>query len=208
MRFPHHPGAHWTLRRSGNCVADAEPSLVEKVILLDESLTAHGIRHAFGGALALAYYTFDPRATADIDVNISLDPTDAARVFESLPRGVEWSSADTARVAEDEQIRLWWGRNPIDLFFRSSTFHDGVAERAQLHPFSDKRLPFVSAGDLAVFKALFDRPKDWLDITAMADAGTIEPDAVAGVLVTLVGDDERVDRLRSLSRTGPPPNGA
>jgi hypothetical protein len=169
------------------------------VIQLDEALTDHGIAHAFGGALALAYYTFDPRATADIDVNISVDAADAQRVFEALPTGIEWTTADTERVAADEQVRVWWGRNPVDLFFRASTFHDGVAERARIHPFASTRLPFVAADDLAVFKALFDRPKDWLDIAAMVDARTIDPDAVADVLVRLVGEDERVARLRSLS---------
>jgi hypothetical protein len=104
------------------------------------------------------------------------------------------------QVAAAEQIRLWWGRNPVDLFFRSSTFHDRVAERAELHPFTDRRLPFIAANDLAVFKALFDRPKDWLDIAAMADAGSVELHAVVDALAGLVGDDERVDRLRSLSR--------
>ena len=31
---------------------DVEPSLVDKVIILDDTLSAHGITHAFGGALA------------------------------------------------------------------------------------------------------------------------------------------------------------
>lgn len=180
-------------------MSNAEPSLVEKVLILDASLSAHGIGHAFGGALALAYYTLDPRATADIGVNISVGANDASRVFESLPAGVEWTADDSVRVVADEQVRLWWGRNPVDLFFRSSTFHDRVAERAVLHPFADRRLPFIAANDLAVFKALLDRPKDWLDIAAMADAGTVDLDTVVDVLSGLVGDDDRVDRLRSLS---------
>lgn len=177
---------------------DAEPSLVEKVIQLDESLDEHGIRHAFGGALALAYHTHDPRATADIDVNISVSALDARRVFDALPEGVAWVEEDLARVLDEEQVRVWWGRNPVDLFFRSSPFHDGVAERAEMHPFATRQLPFLAANDLAVFKALFDRPKDWLDIAAMADAGSVDLDAVADVLTSLIGDDDRADRLRAL----------
>jgi hypothetical protein len=179
-------------------VSEVEPSLVEKVILLDQALSEREIRHAFGGALALAYYTHDPRATADIDVNVSVEAADARRIFEALPGGIEWSEGDIAAVAADEQVRLWWGRNPVDLFFRASSFHDDVADRARLHPFASTSLPFLDAGDLAVFKALFDRPKDWVDIAAMADADAIDPDAVADALATLVGDDERVDRLRAL----------
>ena len=47
----------------------AGPSLPEKVLLLEEGFAGRGIPHAFGGALALAYYA-TPRATVDIDVNV------------------------------------------------------------------------------------------------------------------------------------------
>ena len=55
---------------------------------------------------------------------------------------------------------------------------DGVAERAEMRPFATRQLPFLAANDLAVLKALFDRPKDWLDIAAKADAGSVDFDAV------------------------------
>ncbi len=152
---------------------DVEPSLVDKVIILDDTLSAHGVPHAFGGALALAYYTLDPRATADIDVNIGVDAVDAEHVFSALPDGIERDARDLARVRVDEQVRLWWGRNPVDLFFRASKFHDGVAARVEFHPFASTRLPFLAAVDLAVFKTLFDRPKDWIDIESMRQAGAI-----------------------------------
>lgn len=44
---------------------------VEKIELVDEALTAAAVPHAFGGALALAYHVESPRATVDIDLNIS-----------------------------------------------------------------------------------------------------------------------------------------
>ena len=44
-------------------------TLVEKVLALSEALTAAGVDHAFGGAIALAYCTEDPRGTRDVDVN-------------------------------------------------------------------------------------------------------------------------------------------
>jgi hypothetical protein len=44
-------------------------TLVEKVLALSEALTAAGVAHAFGGAIALAYWTEDPRGTRDVDVN-------------------------------------------------------------------------------------------------------------------------------------------
>ena len=36
-------------------------TLVDKVVRLSEALTAAGVAHAFGGALALAYCREDPR---------------------------------------------------------------------------------------------------------------------------------------------------
>jgi hypothetical protein len=45
-------------------------TLVEKILRLDDRLAAEHVPHAFGGALALAYYTEDPRGTDDIDLNV------------------------------------------------------------------------------------------------------------------------------------------
>ena len=185
-------------RRSRSCVSAVEPSLVAKVIAVDEALSAVDIAHAFGGALALAYYTSAPRATADIDVNVSVDAADAERVFAALPDGVDWSDHDVARVHSDEQVRLWWGRTPVDLFFRASEFHDAVAQRVERHAFGPRRLPFLAARDLAVFKSLFDRPKDWVDIAAMHDTDAFDLDVAADTLRALVGDDPRVERMLSL----------
>lgn len=176
-----------------------EPTFVEKVESLHRALADGAVRHAFGGALALAYYTHDPRATADVDLNISLTADRAAAVFSLLPSGVAWTDTDVTRTAADEQVRLWWGRTPVDLFFRASPFHDGVAERTRWHPFASTSLPFLAADDLAVFKALFDRPKDWLDIAEMQTAGSIDLVGIAATVRSLVGDDPRVDRLLDLN---------
>ncbi|HUV18807.1 MAG TPA: hypothetical protein VMW33_10045 [Ilumatobacteraceae bacterium] len=184
----------------------AEPSLVDKVVAVDRSLTAAGVRYAFGGALALAYYTLEPRATADIDVNVTVDATDAERIFRALPDGVAWTDVDLTRALDDEQVRLWWGRTPVDLFFRASEFHDAAADRVEMHPFGTHTLPFLSAQDLVVFKSLFDRPKDWVDISAMHAAGAFDVVVAVGVLRSLIGDDPRVDQLaRVASNDASPP---
>ena len=177
----------------------AEPSLVDKILTLDLAFAGAGIEHAFGGALALAFYTREPRATADIDVNVALDSTDVGRVFEALPAPITYGPVEFEKVRKDDQVRLWWGRTPIDLFFRASAFHDGVAARSVRHPFAGLHLPFLSADDLAVFKALFDRPKDWIDIQAMNDAGAVDLQVVADTLRSLVGEDRRVERMRALA---------
>ena len=90
------------------------------------------------------------------------------------------------------------GTDAIDLFLRASTFHEGVAIRTVHLLFAGSELPFLSAVDLAVFKA-FGRPEDWIDIEAMLDAGAVEVREVIDTLRSLVGDDQRVDRLRALA---------
>lgn len=176
-----------------------EPSLVDKILILDRAFDDAGIDHAFGGALALAFYTRDPRATADIDVNIALGSTDVGRVFDALPAQVASGPVDVDKVRNDDQVRLWWGRTPIDLFFRASSFHDGVAVRSVRFPLAGSRLPFLAADDLAVFKALFDRPKDWIDIEAMVDAQALDIHVVVDALRSLLGDDRRIDRMHALA---------
>ncbi|MGQ0465928.1 MAG: hypothetical protein ACT4QG_11470, partial [Sporichthyaceae bacterium] len=58
-----------TVREEGRAIS--EPGLLDKVVSIHEALDDAGIAHAFGGALALAFHVEHPRATADIDVNIS-----------------------------------------------------------------------------------------------------------------------------------------
>src|SRR5436305_991184 len=50
--------------------------------------------------------------------------------------------------------------------------------------------------ELAAFKVMFDRTRDWADVEAMLAAGTLDADALRAVLRTLVEkDDERIARL-------------
>ena len=56
----------------------------------------------------------------------------------------------------------------------------------------------LAPADLATFKVLFDRTKDWADIEAMLDSGTLDVDEVVAELVVLLGDDPRVERLRAM----------
>jgi hypothetical protein len=180
-------------------------TLAEKVLALDEALTAAGLPHAFGGALALAYHIAEPRGTRDIDINVFV-PTDAARAtFERLPSEVRWSEHNVEEVESDGQVRVFWDDTPVDLFFVTHPFHENAAENTQVVPFAGRDIAVLAADNLAVFKAFFDRTKDWADIEAMIDAGSIDVHVVLGWLVDLLGcDDHRVERFRTLIRTEPP----
>ena len=51
-------------------------TLGERLVTLHQALDAAGVPHAFGGAIALAYCTEDPRGTNDIDCNVCVPASD------------------------------------------------------------------------------------------------------------------------------------
>jgi hypothetical protein len=49
-----------------------------------------------------------------------------------------------------------------------------------------------------VFKALFARPRDWVDIEAMVEARSLDVDEAMRWVREIVGEDPRVERLAEL----------
>ena len=75
--------------------------------------------------------------------------------------------------------------------------HAEVARRCRAVPFAGRTIRVLSAEDLAVFKAMFDRPKDWVDIASMHESNAIDLGLAADRLADLLGhDDPRIPRLR------------
>jgi len=169
------------------------------IVELYDALVDADIAHAFGGALALAWCTRDPRATNDIDLNVFVGTDELGRVLAALPDSIEVTDHDVDVLDRDGQHRLYWEDLPVDVFLNTTSFHEDVARRVVHHPFLGRSMPFLSPEDIAVFKAFFNRPKDWLDLAEMASAGSIDGDVVLGVVVRFLGPvDERVARLRAL----------
>ncbi len=181
------------------------PSLVELIVEINDDLTKAQISHGFGGALALAYYTAEPRTTDDIDINISVSKSRIGEVFKVLPVCIRWNATDIALCAREGQIRLWCGVPregiPIDLFFPEHAFHEAVAKATSDHAFrvKDYKIPIISAAHLTVFKILFNRPQDWVDIEKMLLANTVDIVETYRWLEELLGtDDSLFQRFRGL----------
>jgi hypothetical protein len=156
--------------------------LASRLLEIDDALSAAGLRHAFGGAIALAYCTEEPRGTRDLDVNVFVRPKLAKDVFAALPDGVARSDEELARAEAEGQIRLWWQDTPIDIFLNVHPFHDEVARGVREVPFSGRLIPVVGCTALAVFKALIGRTKDWADIEEMVAMGELDvADALAWI---------------------------
>jgi hypothetical protein len=177
----------------------AELGLADKVVRLHDLLRTAAIPHAFGGALALAYYA-EPRATVDIDLNVFVEPSRYSGIVDLLePLGME-RAPPVERVLRDGQARLWWGRNPVDLFFAYDAIHDAMREAARTVPFGPDQIPILAPEHLLVAKVVFDRPKDWLDIEQMLLAVPgLDRGEVHRWLDHLVGpDDNQTVRLRAM----------
>ncbi|MBA2763922.1 MAG: hypothetical protein H0U42_04460 [Thermoleophilaceae bacterium] len=171
-------------------------SLPDKLLEIHAALEQHGIPHAFGGAIALAYWTTDPRGTSDIDLNVFAPPEEADQVLAALPEGIVITARARALIARDGQARLFWDQTPVDLFFDNHPIHARAAGHHVIVEFSGTRIPILGPIELALFKALFDRTQDWADIEAMIASLRLDPDAVRDLLLELIGaEDERFARL-------------
>jgi hypothetical protein len=178
---------------------DGAPSLPEKVVAIHRALTTAKIPHAIGGALALAYYA-EPRATVDVDVNVFVPTKRWQGVRDALgPLGVD-VEVDEEALERDGQVRLRWDRNPVDLFFSYDPFHSEMEGGARRVPFAGTSIPILGPEHLTICKAMFNRPKDWLDIEAILIATEpLEIDSIEDWLRRMVGaDDERLSKLNEL----------
>lgn len=175
--------------------------IVRKIVALHRALEKAKLPHAFGGALALAWCTERARGTIDIDVNVFVDAARCRDVVAALPRGVNCGKAELTALERDGQARLRWDRTPIDVFLDTTPYHREAFGRCREESFGGAEIPFLSCRDIAIFKAFFNRTKDWADLEEMQAAGTLEIEKVAAVLVEYLGtDDERVRKLLALRR--------
>ena len=175
--------------------------LVDKLFAIHDSLTEAGFAHAFGGAIALAYCVEEPRGTRDLDVNIFVDASEAGRVLAALPDGVRVRNKDVAKVERDGQARLDWDGTPIDVFLNNLPLHEAVASAVAWVPLEGREAPVLDCASLVIFKAFFDRTKDWADLEAVAQATPEDIEEAAAKIAELVGaDDPAVGRLESLAR--------
>ena len=180
-----------------------EPSLSEKLVAIHEAFDRDGLQHAFGGAIALAFYG-EPRVTIDVDCNVFAPAEELDRVERVLsPLGIDFGQLERRRVVEDGLARVPWGRTPVDLFFSYDPFHDAMQAGIRRVPFGEVFIPILGPEHLVVCKAMFDRPKDWLDIPqVLVGVEDFDVDEVRRWLDAMVGsDDQRWERFDALARS-------
>lgn len=174
--------------------------LAAKIVAVHEMLDSMRVPHQFGGAVALAWYR-SPRATTDVDLNVTVAPEDAAPILGALTHlGVTITRSNRLAIQRDGQARLDWDGSYLDLFFATLDLHGEMARSAREVSFGPVQIPILSPEHLVVCKAVFDRPKDWVDIEEMVDWGTeIDKEVVMRWVDEILGEtSEQHARLGDL----------
>lgn len=174
-------------------VGDQFGSLVGIIERLIDALERAQIAYAFGGAIAYSAWA-EPRATRDIDLNIWLDLDQFEPAFLVLEScGVTLDRVAARRAAEERGMFVaWHGEYRIDIFVPSVPFYAEALARRQRVRMANRDTWVLSPETLAVFKMLFYRPKDVVDVGRMLDILGTSFDAVfvRRWLVDMLGEDE------------------
>jgi hypothetical protein len=175
-------------------------ALSSRIVALHEMLDSLRVPHQFGGAIALAWYR-NPRATTDVDVNVTLPPEQAEPLLGALTHlDVSVTAEDRASIARDGQARLDWDGYYLDVFFATLDLHQEMATSAREVTFGPTQIPILSPEHLIVCKAVFDRPKDWVDVEEVIGWGTdVDRQLVLRWIEDLLGaDSDQYVRLTEL----------
>jgi len=174
----------------------------EAGIQIAAALERHGVPYALGGALAYGQYGI-PRATNDVDVNVFVAPAQLDPVFAALRSLGVAVDAAAARAAADRDglMVLWLGQFRLDVFTPSIEFSWEAGRTRVRFEIDGSGVWFLSAEALCIFKLLFFRGKDVVDLERLIAVQGAKVDAayVRDRIAAMLGeDDERVttwDRL-------------
>jgi hypothetical protein len=184
----------------------AEDTVSSVVARLIDVLEPSGETYAFGGAIALAAWS-EPRATADVDVILWLDEAridHAIALIRAAGVEVEFESA-RAQALERGLFVGQAGPVRVDVFIPSIPFY-AVAKTRRIATKIAERATWVhSAEVLAVFKMLFYRPKDLIDIERMLQirGPAFDRGFVRTSLLEMLPDDPRIAKWDEICNRNP-----
>jgi len=183
-------------------------SVTDAVRRLIDTLESSGVEYAFGGAIALAAWS-EPRATADVDIVLfvadgehdkAVDAVEAAGVVVDRRAALLEAAARGLFVGRIGRVR-------IDAFVPSIPYYDEARVRRVRTEIAGRPTWVHSAEALAVFKMLFFRPKDLIDIVRMLEVRGSDFDRthVRSALVEMLDEDERISKWDELCARVPAP---
>ncbi len=149
-----------------------------------DGLNASGVRYVIVGGLATVLHGY-ARLTADIDLVVDLQPTEALKAIDALSTlGYRPRPPVNARDFANPTVREQWVRdkgvrvfsmynpgNPmieVDLFVEHAVEFEGLWERSKTVRLSEKtEVRVAGIDDLITLKQLAGRPQDLRDIEAL-----------------------------------------
>jgi len=176
----------------------ADETVTSVVLRLIDVLEASEVAYAFGGAVALAAWS-EPRATADVDVILWVE-ADQLDLAIGLVRAAGVTLDPESAKAQAQARGMFAGmagQVRVDVFVPSIPFY-AEAKKRRIATTIAGRATFVhSAEVLAVFKLLFFRPKDLLDVERMLQiqGPAFDRDFVRRALVDMLdAADPRIEK--------------
>jgi hypothetical protein len=177
---------------------------LSSAVELGLALERHEVPYAIGGALAYGMWGH-PRFTADVDINVFVEPSELAPVFRAFDDvGAVYDPAEATRRAEVEGMfiaRLEPFR--VDVFTPSIPYSRRAGETRVRLSARGQAVWFLSANASAVFKLLFFRGKDLRDLKVLirVQGPKLDRQHVADAVAEVVGsDDQRLEAWWRLCR--------
>ncbi|MFT3713056.1 MAG: hypothetical protein QM817_35835 [Archangium sp.] len=165
----------------------------EAAVHFARALSAASIPHAIGGAIAYGFFGV-ARGTHDVDINLFVPGEGAAPALRTLiEAGLEIDEPLALQTARDRgDARGLFHGMPVDLFFNSIPVHERAATRSREVTLHGAQIRVLSPEDTAVFKMLFFRGKDLVDLERLLGLMGKSLDAayVRAALVEVVGEDD------------------
>lgn len=169
---------------------------------LAQSLERLGQEYAFGGAIALGYWGL-LRGTMDVDLTIFLSPEQPEQCVRLLEQiGCEVPEAEAIALLKEHGLcRASYAGLRVDVFTPTIPFYQAAKDRRRLVPLKSGHIMVWDAETLAVFKMMFFRDKDFVDLKKVLShqKATFDHDWVRAQLIDIYGRrDTRILRWDEL----------
>ncbi len=128
-------------------------------------LVAGGCDYAIGGAIALGYWA-EPRGTIDVDFTLFIPPEKPGECVWLLQElGCELNTSDALRSLNEHGFcRVSYAGLRVDVFLPTVPFYEDARKRRQLVDLGGQEILIWDAETLVVFKMMFFRRKDIVDV--------------------------------------------
>lgn len=158
--------------------------------------------YALGGAIALGFWS-EPRGTLDVDVTLYLpldDPRRCTLLLEQIGCVLDQQRTETM-LTEHTFCQVQFLGMRLDVFLPMSSFYELAKARRREVPMGNRRAYIWDAETLCVFKMMFFRLKDFVDIQSMlrSQGPSLDRDWIRTALLDLYGKwDPRINQWDEL----------